>query len=459
MLFFSKSVQVVFQLSLGCFILGLVTAKTIDELIAGSSKHATDFDFMSDISGDQLRVELDMMMTVQQYQALYNKPSKSRSRSDSSRTKRKAIGPATYRWTDNRIPFVIDKSVFSDADMTEVYKAMDEWKNYTCITFSPARSSDSNFVSFEDGTGCSSYVGMNRGKHPIALAGGCRQKGVIAHEIGHAVGFYHEQNRPDRDDYITIQYDNIISPNLNHNFQKYPYSAVSTYKVPYDYTSIMHYGGRAFSGNGQYTIRTRNPAFQEVIGNREGLSFNDIKLANIMYSCNKKCDQNIVCPGDGFVGKDCQCVCRGSPTQKCIGTEIRLTTQHPTVKTSNRPTVKPTPMPCTDMNKYCQAWADAGYCLTNSYVQTYCKEACSLCSGGNIPVAQCRDLRAYCPQWKQLGHCTQDVYKAFMSEKCPKSCESDVCITRSKNEGTENNGQQIVSSILLIISTLISMHL
>lgn len=337
-------------------------------------------------------------------------------------------------------------------------KAIEEWQNYTCITFRAATSSDSNYVLFEDGTGCSSYIGMNGGKHPVVLAGGCRYKGVIAHEIGHAVGFYHEQNRPDRDDHIVIYKENIIHPSLENNFQKYPLSAVDTYGVPYDYRSIMHYGSRAFSGNGQHTIKTKDPNFQDVIGNREGLSFYDIKLANLMYSCGQRCNPNIRCPGEGFVGKDCQCWCPGNPVQRCQSTGIvTTTTKRPTVAT----TQKPTSATCEDMNPYCSGWAEYGYCKTNNYVKTYCKKSCHLCQGTGTSERMCEDVRKHCEFWKKQGYCTGGIYATFMAEKCPVTCGACSVSTGEHNHGNLAKGESdainvLYSSLLIITAASLS---
>ena len=67
------------------------------------------------------------------------------------------------------------------------------------------------------------------------------QKGVIVHELAHALGVHHEQTRADRDKHVRIM-ENNIPRLLQYNFDKYKTEPLDSQGIPYDYSSIMHYG-------------------------------------------------------------------------------------------------------------------------------------------------------------------------------------------------------------------------
>ncbi len=63
---------------------------------------------------------------------------------------------------------------------------------------------------------------------------------MVAHELGHVLGFYHEHQRWDRDNFVTIHYENIKEGRA-HDYDWIPRAAWITDVTPYDYRSIMHY--------------------------------------------------------------------------------------------------------------------------------------------------------------------------------------------------------------------------
>ena len=63
---------------------------------------------------------------------------------------------------------------------------------------------------------------------------------MIVHELGHVLGFHHEHQRWDRDDYITVHYENIKSGRAS-DYDRIERTNWIVSSTPYDYRSIMHY--------------------------------------------------------------------------------------------------------------------------------------------------------------------------------------------------------------------------
>lgn len=64
---------------------------------------------------------------------------------------------------------------------------------------------------------CQSYIGKKGGKQLLSLGEGCKNRGHVTHELVHALGFFHEHTRPDRDKFVRILWENIKSGNMKAN--------------------------------------------------------------------------------------------------------------------------------------------------------------------------------------------------------------------------------------------------
>ncbi|XP_059213146.1 low choriolytic enzyme-like isoform X2 [Centropristis striata] len=178
------------------------------------------------------------------------------------------------------IPYLISDK-YDRTERSEILSAMKDFEYKTCIRFIP-RSRQRAYLSIEPRFGCASILGRSGDKQVLSLQRyGCIRRGIIQHEMLHALGFYHEHTRSDRDQYVKINWDNI-NEYYTYNFRKKDTDNLNT---PYDYGSVMHYGRTAFGKRFRLETIIPIPDASVSIGQREEMSKIDIERVNKLYKC------------------------------------------------------------------------------------------------------------------------------------------------------------------------------
>ncbi|RWS27074.1 Astacin-like metalloprotease toxin [Leptotrombidium deliense] len=191
-------------------------------------------------------------------------------------------------WPNGIIPFKIRLDLLPEEEL--IFRAMRHIEARTCIRFKP-RTNEKDYVHILRGMGCFSYIGKRRkgGVQPLSIGQGCEYFGTVVHELLHAVGFHHEQNRKDRDKYVKILWQNI-KPEFKNQFNKLNNKYFPQF-FPFDYHSIMLYGSFTFSKDRKSpTMIAKSSKVNRILPEvfrKTSMSIIDAKRVRRLYNCDR----------------------------------------------------------------------------------------------------------------------------------------------------------------------------
>ncbi|XP_031553034.1 zinc metalloproteinase nas-6-like isoform X2 [Actinia tenebrosa] len=343
------------------------------------------------------------------------------------------------KWPNGVVPYILDSSV-DDYLRQQIDIGIAEYHKYTCLRF-VKRTVEKNYIRIvKPASGCNSMVGVvGNGEQILNMGPGCEYVGLVLHEFGHAIGYFHEHNRPDRDNVIEVLWDNV-QPAFKSAFKKYTFQEADTQGYSYDLTSIMHYENSAFGKAGfcKTTIIVRNNPSYEVrpVYERGVFSPQDIKKINKLYGCPMKGLPDVVKPGTNNPDPNA-CVCEDKHAEcqswkdrgECGNNNAWMSSNCPK---SCRVCGEPDSDCKDEYPQACSDWSSQGECQANpTWMGNNCKKSCNKCSTTvtnppstqSPPTGDCKDVYpTECPNYKSWGWCTQQDRVDYMKQVCSKTC-------------------------------------
>ena len=300
------------------------------------------------------------------------------------------------RWPSQTIAYVLSPS-FTAAEKDNIVKGMAAFNESTCLRFVPRQEQDDTlFVDIVKDQGCYTYP--VRTGHLVSLVSGCLFPGGVLHQLMYALGFQKEHNRSDRDNFVKINWKNIMT-GFENQFRKHE-AEEGDLKAPYDVCSIMHLSKNGFAksvnGKKQDSFTVINPDVSCKVGQRDGLSALDIKKLNTFYECKNY-------PQLAYSSENIW-TCKNDPkVDFCTGVDCKQA-----------------------WDNYCKAWALKGHCtepVFKGFMADKCCDACTAQTG-------CFDQRgeSFCLELAGKGKCSRD--EKTRETECCKTCNA--CIDYKK---------------------------
>ncbi|XP_048752331.2 uncharacterized protein LOC125663930 isoform X2 [Ostrea edulis] len=241
-----------------------------------------------------------------------------------SATKRNYYHDIGWRWPNRTVYYAIDYPSFSPfiaQAEDKIKSSLALLEDAACIKWEDVTGTSTAYnhiLFYGNTTACASYVGYIKTKEQkIWLGPGCLWTSIVLHEVLHALGAWHEQQRTDREGNIDMLFQNI-NPHALGNFEL----RQTREYAPFDLGSILQYGLSSFATQtGLQTMSIPDKGLEYLITNsKNDLSFYDKLNLNRYYDCAATCSLSCLnggfekmnylgvcsceCP-DGLIGLDC----------------------------------------------------------------------------------------------------------------------------------------------------------